>query len=932
MPSVSRFTITQPAQIAERLLDGRGGTPPDLGDTLVIVPTAGAGRIIRRELVRRSAGGVLSPQFASPLDAVQPTDAGDLATESEREAAWMAVLRATNRRLYEGLIPSVVKFDSPDDVLGAAGRLVDVCDLLAEAGLHPGSPEVAEVCAHDAQRWAIFGRLHQAYLEVLERSGLRDPNEARSATAAAPERPEGRGRIVVACVPDLPVVTERYLNSMLAQGVAVEIFSWRPSDAEARMDAWGRPEPEWWATHLLAVPDQCVVAAHDTMTEADALLRFAAGAEAGTYAIVSAAPEATIALEAELIRRGSVPYSPEGRSLAGTEAATILLGWEDFLRTGRLRGLRSLLGLPAFLRLLTAAAPGLTAESASEACDRLVAERLCETLASALDWRSVAEVPKRSAEKRSFGLMTQFLEALNLLLSRNLRGRELLAAVYADQANDDPGQAAELSCLAGVLEAMEASALLSGLDATATDSVLRREMARRRVFAPAPDGVVEILGWLEAAWADGPTLGLSGCREGALPSGVAEDVFLPDGVRARLRLSSQASRFARDAYLLSSLLAARGPEHVRLGTSRFRPGGEPNRPSRLLLGCADDDLPARVEKMFHPPSPLRRIPAPPDGWKLRLPAPLPVTSLSVTQFKHYLTCPLRFYLGQICGWESFDAEATEINAANFGTLMHRVLENFARGRASDATDEGIIADFLSEELDREVARQHGRQPSPVVRVQVESMRARLRRFAVLQAGQRRDGWRIIEAEYAVGREAGAMVGSLALAGTMDRVEVHEELGLRVLDYKTFGRAQTPEETHFGSVRAWPDFPEAMIARPAKREKMAEKHWTDLQLPLYRQMASALWPDHAAKGVAAGYILLPGDAEDTRVALLELDDTAFQSAMACAAAVADRVARGVFWPPTPGAEVRYDDFEAWFDGKNPALVLEEETIASLKGRP
>jgi hypothetical protein len=61
-----------------------------------------------------------------------------MASEGEREVAWMAVLRATKRRLYEALIPSVVKFDSPDDLLGAAGRLVAVCDLLAEAGLHPG--------------------------------------------------------------------------------------------------------------------------------------------------------------------------------------------------------------------------------------------------------------------------------------------------------------------------------------------------------------------------------------------------------------------------------------------------------------------------------------------------------------------------------------------------------------------------------------------------------------------------------------------------------------------------------------------------------------------------------------------------------------------------------------------------------------------------
>ena len=302
MPSLSRFTLTQPAQIAPRLLAGRDGRPPDLGDTLVIVPTAGAGRVIRRELARCSPCGVLSPEFASPLEAVLPAGAEDLATASEREVAWMAVLRATKRRLYEALIPSVVQLESPDDLLGAAGRLVAVCDLLAEAGLHPGSPVVAEVCANDAQRWEVFGRLHEAYLSVLTGAGLRDPNAVRSAAAANPEYSQSRRKIVVACVPDLPVVTEQYLASMLQNGVTVEILSWQPGDEEAHMDAWGRPEPEWWATHSLAVPDSCLIAAHDSAAEANALLDFAAGQAAGTFAVASAAPEATAASTAAKFR------------------------------------------------------------------------------------------------------------------------------------------------------------------------------------------------------------------------------------------------------------------------------------------------------------------------------------------------------------------------------------------------------------------------------------------------------------------------------------------------------------------------------------------------------------------------------------------------------------------------------------------------------
>ena len=187
---------------------------------------------------------------------------------------------------------------------------------------------------------------------------------------------------------------------------------------------------------------------------------------------------------------------------------------------------------------------------------------------------------------------------------------------------------------------------------------------------------------------------------------------------------------------------------------------------------------------------------------------------------------------------------------------------------------------------------------------------------------------IIESEYAVKKDAGFKIGPLALSGTMDRVETHPEKGLRILDYKTFARAKTPEETHFGRPRANDDFPEATIARKGKGGRHAQKSWTDLQLPLYRHMAAKIWPEHAGKKIEAGYILLPGDPDDTQIALLELDDDVQRNAIRCAETVANRIARGVFWPPS--SEVDYDDFEAWFGGEDPADVLDEVTIAQLEG--
>jgi len=108
----------------------------------------------------------------------------------------------------------------------------------------------------------------------------------------------------------------------------------------------------------------------------------------------------------------------------------------------------------------------------------------------------------------------------------------------------------------------------------------------------------------------------------------------------------------------------------------------------------------------------------------------------------------------------------------------------------------------------------------------------------------------------------------------------------------------------------------------------EKTWIDLQLPLYRHLASKIWPEPAREKIGVGYILLPGDPDDTQIALLTLDENAQESAIRCATAVADRAARGVFWPPAP--DPAHDDFSAWFGGEHPADVFDPATIGLLEG--
>ena len=910
------------AQIAARLLAGRSGRPVDLSDTLVIVPTTSAARAIRAELARHSSG-VLSPRFRLPMEALLSENQAT-ASPLERLAAWTQALRQTPRLKFAALVPPAVKLSTPEDWIGVATRLTEVCDSLAEAGLSPSAARLHEICSSDTARWDEFGKLHKAYLEILSAAARPDPNAVRLAQAQNPATPAGLSRIIIAAVPDLPPITAQWLEALDAKGVACEILCASTAMEDARLDPWGRPDPEWWTTHAVPVPEEILVIENDTAGEAAALVDFAAAHGQEGFALVSAAPESTTALEAEVARRGATPYLPEGRPLRQTEAATIVTAWDEFRRHGRLRTIRSLLQLPVFSALFIQGTE-LTADESAASCDRLIAEKLCATLEAALDW-SRANQPGKPDDLP----LHRFITALAQLADRDLHGGKLLAALYESTESIEPPTASELETLVEALEDSETSPLLADLSPEWREALHRGRLATQRVFTPAPEDAVEIYGWLEAPWVATPILCVAGCREGALPSGVTEDAFLPDAVRNQLGLPCQATRYARDAYLLSCLLKAHGTSKLRLGCSRFRPEGEPNRPSRLLFGCPDEELPARVEKIFQPAPTARRAPRVAPGWKLHLDPPSPVESIRVTGFKYYLECPLRFYLAQVRGLQPFDPELREINPADYGTLLHRVVENFhRRGGPVDSTDENLIAAWLEKELHSVVAKHYGRHPSPVVRVQTESLRVRLRRFAALQAAERRAGWRIIESEYAVKKSAGFTIGPLVLTGTMDRVEVHEELGLRILDYKTFNTTKTPEDTHFGPPRADDDLPEAAVMRPGRNHQPVERSWIDLQLPLYRRLASSIWPDHAKRGLSTGYILLPADPDDTQVALLDLNADTQALAERCAETVADRVARGVFWPPAESVD--YDNFADWFGGEHPKDVFDAATITALEGR-
>ncbi len=416
---------------------------------------------------------------------------------------------------------------------------------------------------------------------------------------------------------------------------------------------------------------------------------------------------------------------------------------------------------------------------------------------------------------------------------------------------------------------------------------------------------MDIQGWLELAWEDAPHLIVAGVNEGHLPESIRGDLFLPDIMRQRLGLRTNADRFARDAWLMELLLNSRKDAgRVDFLVGRQRASGEPLKPSRLLFRCPDEQLATRVERLFAElPSGLQP-PAWKATWLLRTGALVPVEKLSPTGIKTYLACPYRFYLRYALGMNAPDIDLHELNALGFGSLVHNVLDVFGQDeKARQLLDAEAIHQFFSKELHRQVAQNFGATPSLPLQVQQQIAERRLYQVALVQAGERAEGWEIIDSEREFERE----LDGLLIRGRIDRIERNTKTGtIRVLDYKTSNTAKTPAQMHWASFDEERDgevTPEYARVDIKIKNRSGQRRWADLQLPLY---AWALEPFFGNE-VCLGYFNIPAVGVNTGIELLDPHDSEVQDlAMECASGVVADVKATRFWPPA--GKLQYDDFE------------------------
>jgi ATP-dependent helicase/DNAse subunit B len=167
-------------------------------------------------------------------------------------------------------------------------------------------------------------------------------------------------------------------------------------------------------------------------------------------------------------------------------------------------------------------------------------------------------------------------------------------------------------------------------------------------------------------------------------------------------------------------------------------------------------------------------------------------SVSVTRLESYRRCPFLFYLEHILGLESLPEPAYEIDAAEWGLLVHQVLaEVYAKGPAPLEQ----LPELTRKALDRALADSE----LPVFWQQVSRkvIDNFLPGFVAREKEMREQGFQPARVEAGV---SGEPAPDLRVHGRVDRVDEDKD-SLRVIDYKTgstafiTGRAVTKDRTH-----------------------------------------------------------------------------------------------------------------------------------------
>lgn len=901
----------------EKLTQDQGLTDEvlDFSKLIFFLPTSQSCRRFRMNITRNAAAdnAVVFPGKITTLTSLisRIEDEDGVVNSATSFMLWVEVLKAANIADLNSLFP--LEIENRNEIrwrIGLAEKLFGLQNRLGEAGLT--ITDVAEKDVEEIDRWQDLATLEKAYLDALENNGLTELNRAKAAFDSFAF--SGIEKIVVAGVPDpIPLLLDKL--KLISANTPVEIWIHAPESESDKFDEIGRPIAQYWEDAHIDIPNESWIHLEGTSRQqgeevVDILSSLCTpdnSLDAADFALCSANEELFSDISYALFKQGVAVYNPSGTKMDKMSVYHLLNSFFSLIMKKDFESVSLLIRNPDYLRYFIRKSGAENILEIFTEVDKYLPDHLSTPISSLPEFENpiintlVNEMTQLIKEFNSgsfFDFIRRFLSDTYNSLEFSPHTREE-DKIFCSAASNVDTLLKELHC--PIAEKMNKTELLE---------VFIKLLSKKTVYPEQNEDSIDLHGWLEMPWENAPNIIIAGMNEGWLPESVVGDVFLPDSMLSQLGLNDNRKRFARDTYILHSLLRSRTNGTVNIIVGKQNKNSDPLKPSRLLFKCDKEKLIERSEHLFAdaPEDMLDKEKSLPF-WKLTKPEfNKEVKRISVTEFRNYLACPFRFYLQKCLKMDDVTYENNEMDAREFGNITHGVLEDFGKcTEMNECSDPGAIKEFLDKTVDAHFNLKFGpkaERPLPIL-VQYESLKQRLAKFAEIQAQQVVEGWKISGTEIKI---IGNIKG-IDISGKIDRVEVNSRNGrIRILDYKTVDSSQinrlSPEKVHIKNANNI--VPECAVFEYEGKNKC----WIDLQLPLYAILLQKN-SEYTGKDLECGYFNLHKTITHTDIYLWESMNTYLEAAESCLEKVLDNINNKVFWPPSE--KVTYEHFERIYAG-------------------
>jgi ATP-dependent helicase/nuclease subunit B len=892
MPITRRFIDWQQpalvAVVAELVAKNQVMGFCDLSGMTVVFPGHRAARRFLELLAGRTQNRNVPPEVITvgdlPEKLYRPQK--PFADELTQRLAWKLALRNLPHDLVREVIPHPPEDKSVDAWLHIGEMLAKLHRELAADRLRfadvltkmASKPEFTE-----AGRWQALSEIQAEYLRILDGLQLWDQQTARL-VAIEQRECQTRQQIVLVGTVDMNQTLRQMLDQVAEQ---VTVYIHAPPDLKWHFDPHGCLEPRHWVDRPIELLPEQMVLADKPADQSQAIATHLAGLNGSRRVdeiTIGVADDTLVPTTQQVLSQSGVTTRwVAGQMFRDSPLAHLLRGLVEYLET------RQTQTFAAFVRHPDVAA-WLAQQGADPtwviALDKYISEHFPSSLGHWLGLPERSE-PCRQAYDLIETLIAPLLEPARLAEEWAEPLIEWLLTLYAHREfhREVAADAAALDACERFVKALKA---LQNLPESLAPSVsaaqalrLALESLDRQLIPPSQhDEALELLGWLELPLDDAQELIVAGFNEGSVPSSLNSDLFLPNSLRSQLGMTDNSRRLARDVYALTAILHSR--RRVTLIAGRSDPRGDALRPSRLWFAADPETVAKRIQTFYGESNvaffsekgrPFSEKKATSDDAispppRLTVPRPDPERSfegaIPVTGFSAYLASPYRFYLGHVLKLRTLDDDVEELDARDFGNLLHSVLKGFGRSDWKHSKDEAAISRYLDQQLDISADLMYGGDPLFPVQIQIEQARDRLKAFAAWQAKRALDGWEIIFTE----KESEVTLAldderAVQIHGKIDRIDRHrDDHRWAILDYKTGEQRRPPREVHY-----------------------AKGQWVDLQLPLYRLLAE---PHGVTGDVQLGYISIPRDNDRLECLLADWSEEELHEAEAVARLTASRI--------------------------------------------